>query len=76
MADREIGTVKRFNDANGFGFTSGENGEEVFVHFRAFQGQGVKSLKEGQRVGFNVVQGQNGLQADAVEALRVPAHPA
>ena len=68
MADRENGTVKWFNDAKGFGFISRENGEDVFVHFRAIQMPGFKSLKEGQRVSFTVVQGQKGLQADAVEA--------
>ena len=69
MADRENGTVKWFNDAKGFGFISRESGEDVFVHFRAIQSQGFKSLKEGQKVSFTVVQGQKGLQADAVEAL-------
>ncbi|WP_312711619.1 cold-shock protein [Stenotrophomonas sp.] len=67
MADRETGTVKWFNDAKGFGFISRENGEDVFVHFRAIQTQGFKSLKEGQAVEFEVVTGQKGLQADAVE---------
>lgn len=69
MSDRQIGTVKWFNDAKGFGFISRENGEDVFVHFRAIQGQGFKSLQEGQKVSFTVTQGQKGLQADAVEAL-------
>ena len=69
MADRETGTVKWFNDAKGFGFISRENGEDVFVHFRAIQTQGFKSLKEGQKVSFTDVQGQKGLQADAVEPL-------
>ena len=68
MADRENGTVKWFNDAKGFGFISRESGEDVFVHFRAIQSQGFKSLKEGQKDSFTVVQGQKGLQADAVEA--------
>jgi len=67
MADRETGTVKWFNDAKGFGFISRENGEDVFVHFRAIQVQGFKSLKEGQKVSFTAVQGQKGLQADAVQ---------
>jgi len=66
MADREVGTVKWFNDAKGFGFISRESGEDVFVHFRAIQGTGFKSLQEGQQVTFEVVQGQKGLQADAV----------
>ncbi|NIJ72877.1 CspA family cold shock protein [Xanthomonas sp. F4] len=67
--NRENGTVKWFNDAKGFGFISRENGEDVFVHFRAIQTQGFKSLKEGQKVSFTVVQGQKGLQADAVQPI-------
>jgi cold shock protein len=63
---RELGTVKWFNDAKGFGFISRESGPDVFVHFRAIQGNGFKSLKEGQKVEFKVVQGQKGLQADEV----------
>lgn len=66
MSDREIGTVKWFNDAKGFGFISRESGPDVFVHFRAITGNGFKSLKEGQSVSFKVVQGQKGLQADEV----------
>lgn len=69
MADRETGTVKRFNDAKGFGFISRQNGEDVFVHFRAIETQGFKSLKEGQTVSFEVVQGQKGLQADKVQPV-------
>jgi len=67
MSERETGIVKWFNDAKGFGFISRESGEDVFVHFRAIQIQGFKSLKEGQKVTFTVIQGQKGLQADAVE---------
>jgi CspA family cold shock protein len=67
MSDREMGTVKWFNDAKGFGFISRENGEDVFVHFRSIQTQGFKSLQEGQRVSFTVTKGQKGLQADAVQ---------
>jgi CspA family cold shock protein len=63
---RETGTVKWFNDAKGFGFISRPNGPDVFVHFRAIQGEGFKSLKEGEKVVFEVVQGQKGLQADKV----------
>jgi CspA family cold shock protein len=66
MSDRQIGTVKWFNDAKGFGFISRDNGEDVFVHFRAIQGTGFKSLQEGQKVSFKVVQGQKGLQAEEV----------
>ena len=69
MSNRETGTVKWFNDAKGFGFISRENGEDVFVHFRAIQGNGFKSLQEGQKVTFVAVQGQKGMQADQVQAL-------
>ena len=69
MSERETGTVKWFNDAKGFGFISRENGEDVFVHFRAIEMQGFKSLKEGQKVSFTVVQGQKGLQADEVQPV-------
>ncbi|MCR6661712.1 MAG: cold-shock protein [Luteimonas sp.] len=68
MPDREEGTVKWFNDAKGFGFISRETGEDVFVHFRAIQSPGFKTLKEGQKVSFTVVQGQKGLQADEVKS--------
>jgi CspA family cold shock protein len=67
MSDREIGTVKWFNDAKGFGFISRENGPDVFVHFRAIQGNGFKSLAEGEKVSFKVVNGQKGLQAEEVQ---------
>ena len=69
MSDRQTGTVKWFNDAKGFGFISRENGEDVFVHFRAIQGTGFKSLQEGQKVSFTVVKGPKGLQADEVQPL-------
>jgi CspA family cold shock protein len=69
MSNRETGTVKWFNDAKGFGFISRENGEDVFVHFRAIQSTGFKSLQEGQKVSFVVAKGQKGLQADEVQAL-------
>ena len=66
MSDREVGTVKWFNDSKGFGFISRENGPDVFVHFRAIQGTGFRTLQEGQKVSFRDVQGQKGLQADEV----------
>ena len=67
--DRKNGTVKWFNDAKGFGFITQEGGPDLFVHFRSIQGNGFKSLQEGQAVSFKVVQGQKGLQADEVQAL-------
>ncbi len=66
MAQREQGTVKWFNDSKGFGFVQRENGEDIFVHFRAIQGDGYRSLKEGERIEFIVTEGQKGLQAEEV----------
>jgi len=61
------GTVKWFNDAKGFGFISQDDGPDVFVHFSAIQGDGFKSLAEGQRVSFDVQEGPKGLQAANVQ---------
>jgi CspA family cold shock protein len=69
MSDRQTGTVKWFNDAKGFGFITPESGEDLFVHFRAIQGSGFKSLQEGQKVSFVAVRGQKGMQADQVQIL-------
>ena len=69
MSDRQIGTVKWFNDEKGYGFITPETGsDDLFVHFRAIQSNGFKSLKEGQKVTFKAVQGQKGMQADEVVA--------
>ena len=57
------GTVKWFNDAKGFGFIASDNGKEVFVHHSVIEGSGFKTLKEGQRVKFDVQQGPKGEQA-------------
>lgn len=57
------GTVKWFNDAKGFGFISQEGGEDVFVHHTAITMEGFRTLKEGERVEFEVIQGPKGLQA-------------
>ncbi|MFK7691274.1 cold-shock protein [Paenibacillus sp. HJGM_3] len=65
----EKGTVKWFNAEKGFGFIQRESGDDVFVHFSAIQGEGFKSLDEGQHVEFNVVRGQRGPQAENVVKL-------
>ena len=68
MSERQVGTVKWFNDAKGFGFISRENGPDLFVHFRAISGSGFRTLTEGQKVMFEVTQGPKGLQAESVTA--------
>ena len=69
MSERQSGTVKWFNDAKGFGFITPESGPDLFVHFRAIQGNGFKSLTEGETVEFDVVQGQKGPAAENVKKL-------
>lgn len=65
----ENGTVKWFNDSKGFGFIERENGPDVFVHFSAITSSGFKSLKEGDKVSFEVEQGQKGPSATNVTVL-------
>ncbi len=64
-----LGTVKWFNDSKGYGFIEGEDGTDVFVHFSAIQGSGFRSLTQGQKVRFEVVNGPRGQQASNVEVL-------
>jgi len=69
MSEKEIGTVKWFNDAKGYGFIAREAGDDVFVHHTAIMGSGFKSLREEQQVEFSVEQGPKGLQAKDVQPL-------
>ncbi|KLN63954.1 cold-shock protein [Vibrio europaeus] len=70
MSNKVNGSVKWFNETKGFGFLSQDNGgEDVFVHFRAIASEGFKTLAEGQKVSFEVEQGQKGLQAANVSVL-------
>jgi CspA family cold shock protein len=63
------GTVKWFNSEKGFGFIQQESGPDVFVHFRNIVGTGYRSLNEGQKVRFNITQGQKGPQAEEVTPI-------
>ncbi|EAF9913890.1 cold-shock protein [Listeria monocytogenes] len=65
----QTGTVKWFNSEKGFGFIEVEGGDDVFVHFSAIEGEGFKTLDEGQSVEFEIVEGQRGSQAEKVTKL-------
>jgi len=65
----EKGTVKWFNSSKGYGFISREDGDDVFVHFKAITGEGFKSLEEGDQVEFEVEDGPKGLQAANVTKI-------
>jgi CspA family cold shock protein len=65
----EHGTVKWFNNEKGFGFITADNGQDLFVHFSAIEGDGFKSLEEGQEVQFSIVEGARGPQAAEVTKL-------
>ena len=67
------GTVKWFNAEKGYGFIAQDNGEDVFVHYSVIEGGGFRSLQEGDRVEFEIVQSPKGLQATAVRKLTPPA---
>lgn len=64
-----VGKVKWFNSEKGFGFIEREDGDDVFVHFSAIQGEGFKTLEEGQDVEFEIVEGNRGPQASNVTRL-------
>ncbi|MEQ9464736.1 MAG: cold shock domain-containing protein [Haliea sp.] len=61
--------MKWFNSAKGFGFITRDDGEEIFVHFRAIRGEGRRSLQDGQRVAFHTASSNKGPQAEDVEVL-------
>lgn len=63
------GTVKWFNESKGFGFIEQENGPDVFAHFSAITGSGFKTLADGQKVQFEVTQGEKGPQASNIEVV-------
>jgi CspA family cold shock protein len=69
MSETVKGTVKWFNEAKGYGFLSQPEGEDIFVHYTSIQGNGFRTLKEGQEVEFNVERGPKGLQASNVTIL-------
>lgn len=70
MSNKVQGTVKWFNDAKGFGFIAQENGgQDVFAHYSAIQGNGFKTLAEGQKVSFVLTEGKKGPQAEEIEAI-------
>lgn len=69
MSERSTGTVKWFNNSKGYGFISQENGDDIFVHFQSIVGDGYKSLKENDKVEFNVSEGQKGPQATEVKIV-------
>jgi cold shock protein len=68
------GTVKWFNNVKGYGFLGRDGGNDVFVHFSSIQKEGYKSLKEGEEVIFDIIQGEKGPQADRVARLATPTH--
>jgi len=69
MSDRVVGTVKWFNGSKGYGFIAREGGPDVFVHYSAIKSDGFKNLEEGQKVEFEVEQGNKGPQATNVTVL-------
>ena len=69
MAEKVNGTVKWFNESKGYGFIEQESGPDVFAHFSAIESEGYKTLAEGQKVEFEVTDGQKGPQAEHIVAL-------
>lgn len=69
MSEKVQGTVKWFNESKGYGFIEQASGPDVFAHFSAIESEGYKTLAEGQKVEFEVTQGQKGPQAEKIVAL-------
>ena len=69
MSEKVQGTVKWFKESKGYGFIEQESGPDVFAHFSAIESEGYKTLAEGQKVEFEVTQGQKGPQAEKIVAL-------
>ena len=69
MSERQKGTVKWFDNAKGYGFIISPSGEDVFVHYRVIEGEGYRSLSEGQQVEYVAVHGEKGWQASEVTPL-------
>ena len=70
MADKEAGTVKWFSEGKGYGFIARDSGEDVFVHFSGIEGEGFRTLREGERVELSVEQDVKGLRAVRVKRLQ------
>ena len=69
MSNKVKGTVKWFNESKGFGFIEQQDGPDVFAHFSAIEGDGFKTLADGQQVEFNVTDGQKGPQAENITVV-------
>ena len=70
MSERKTGTVKWFNSDKGYGFIAPDEGDDLFVHYSEIQGDGFRTLNEGDRVEFEITQGQKGLQASKVVVVQ------
>ena len=66
MTERQVGRVKWFNHTKGYGFIERDQGDDIFVHYSGIRGHGYRTLDEGDRVEFKVVEGMKGLQAQDV----------
>jgi len=70
LGPKEVGSVKWFSASKGYGFVTRESGEDIFVHFRSIDGKGHRILQQGDKVEFAVTQGDKGLQAENVSAIK------